>query len=312
MAADLLVRGVDRAATAIYFISKFTKPDESLSWTTFSREHIDRLVSKLSDEKENSWSLRALKCICAARPDLVEAVSAHALSTFGVARAALFYCASSVDPTPVFEALAELAEMGVGHHGLQCTHLLKQIELNWAGHEALFVRLLRLRERRLALALLDEVYMERTLGECAIGPIDWWLEWLSEEGSTESGYWFCYRMAYVFGRVLSAGDRQAFVAEFNRAASPFRSLLAHGILPHFPDLTTDVFGADAISFLLAELNREGSVDDWRGHLLGTATEQFVNERLLPLVAEAKPPLSDNLRRVLRQAGSRHGRRYARN
>src|ERR1035441_7843620 len=72
LAADLLVRGVDRAATAIYFISKFAKPDDSPSWTTFSREHVDRLISRLNDERNKSWSLKALKCICDARPDLVE------------------------------------------------------------------------------------------------------------------------------------------------------------------------------------------------------------------------------------------------
>src|ERR1017187_3602979 len=79
----------------------------------------------------------------------------------------------------------------------------------------------------------------------------------------------------------------------------------------FPAKGRHGFGADAVSFLFADLNRAGSVERWRGHLLGTATEQFVNERLLPLVADAKPPLSDNLRKVLRQAGPRHGRRYVR-
>jgi hypothetical protein len=312
LAADLLVRGVDRAATAIYFISKFAKPDNSPSWTTFSREHVDRLVSKLNDEGDESWSLKALKCICDARPDLVQVVRAHALSTSGIARAALLYCASSADPEPVFEALTEFAEIGAEKRGQQPTHLLKQIELNWAGHEDLFVQLLRLRETRLALALLNEEYTDRTLGECEIGPIDWWLEWLMEERSTESGYWFCYQMACLFARVLNGGARHAFVAEFNKAGSRFRSLLAHSVLPHFPDLTTDVFGEDAISFLLADLNRAGSAARWPEHLIGrTATEQFVTERLLPLVADARPPLLENLRKVLRQAGSRHGRRYVR-
>jgi hypothetical protein len=89
-------------------------------------------------------------------------------------------------------------------------------------------------------------------------------------------------------------------------------LLVHSVLPHFPDLTTDLFSEDTISFLLADLNRAGSAAGWPEHLLcRTATEQFVAERLLPLIADANPPLSENLRKVLRQAGSRHGRRYVR-
>ena len=265
----------------------------------------------LSDEKKQSWSLKALKCICGARPDLVKTVTAHALTASGIAKAALLYCASFADPEPVFEALTELAEASVEKRGQQPTQLLEQIELKWAGHEDLFVQLLRLRETPLALAILEQEYIYPTLGECEIGPIDWWLEWLLQERKAASGDWFCHRMACLFARVLNAGARHAFVAEFNRTASRFQSLLALSVLPCFPDLTTDAFCEDAISFLLADLNRAGSTSGWRSHLLGTATEQFVNERLLPLAANAKPPLSENLRKVLRQAGSRHGRRYVR-
>ena len=74
--------------------------------------------------------------------------------------------------------------------------------------------------------------------------------------------------------------------------------------------TTDVFNEDAISFMLADLNREGSTHTFREHLLSsTATEKFVTERLLPLLPDAKPPLLINLKSVLKQAGTRHGRRY---
>jgi hypothetical protein len=100
------------------------------------------------------------------------------------------------------------------------------------------------------------------------------------------------------------------VIEFNKAASKYRGVLADSILLKQNELTTDDFSADAISFLLADLGRTEMIDSWRGHLLGrTATEKFVSERLLPLVSEAKDLLLSNLQKVLRQAGSRHGRRY---
>ena len=71
-----------------------------------------------------------------------------------------------------------------------------------------------------------------------------------------------------------------------------------------------MFHEDAISFLMADLNRKGSYFHFGEHLLGhIATEQFVNERLLPLLSAIKSPLQENLRSVLKQAGSRHGRRY---
>ena len=71
-----------------------------------------------------------------------------------------------------------------------------------------------------------------------------------------------------------------------------------------------MFSEDAVSFLLADLSREKMRAYFSKHLLGrTATEQFVTERLLPLLADAKQPLLKNLYEVLKEAGSRHGRRY---
>lgn len=313
-AADLLLLGVRKAATIIYFIANFAKPADALSWAAFSREHVDCLVSKLHDEEDKSWSLKALKLLCEARPDMAKVVGARASTESGILKAALLNCASS-DPAPVFEALAELSEMGLKERELQCVRLLDQIELNWSGHEVLFLQLLRLRDTRLALAIIGHIYNNfspQDLREFEIGPIGWWLEWLIEESNGDSRSWFLHLMPWLLAKVLNAGGRHAFVAEFNKEGSRFRSLLARSVLPYFSDLTTDSFSEDAISFLLADLNRAGSAVGFRVSLLGnTATEQFVAERLLPLLSDAKPPLADNLRIVLGEAGSRHGRRYIR-
>ncbi|MFI5353718.1 MAG: hypothetical protein ACHQZS_12245, partial [Candidatus Binatales bacterium] len=136
-----------------------------------------------------------------------------------------------------------------------------------------------------------------------------WLEWLSEEGATTSGFFFCEEMASLLAGFADAEAREAFIAELNRPGSKFRKSLAR-ILCYCSDLTTDAFSEDANSFFLADLNRCGSADYFNGHLLGiAATEKFVIERLLPLLSDAKPPLSENLRKVLTEAGYRHGRRY---
>ncbi len=128
--------------------------------------------------------------------------------------------------------------------------------------------------------------------------------------SVEEGYWFVNQLGSLFAAHLNNEVQDKFVAEFNKADSKFRRLLLHLVLPYFSDITTEVFSEDAISFILADLSREASVYSYRGHLLGnTATEQFVTERLLPLLPDAKQPLLKNLHEVLRQAGSRHGKRY---
>jgi hypothetical protein len=313
LSAELLARGVDEAATCIYFISKFARPEDRLSWSSFSRSQVDRLLSISDNEDRGIWALRALRQVCSASPDMAEVVRVHALRRSGIARASLLWCMNYEQAAAIFEALAQLEEMSSKDRRRQPIHLIDQLELNWEGQETLYVRLLRLRDTRLAQALLGSMCpIELTIGELEIGPLGWWLEWLKDAGNTDGGHWFQALMASLFATKLSARARQPFVAEFNKPNSPFRDLLANAVLPHFPDLSTDMFAESTILFLLADLNRNlaGSYLGIRGHLLGTtATELFVTERLLPLLPDAKPPLLKKLREVLREAGSRHGRRY---
>jgi hypothetical protein len=143
-----------------------------------------------------------------------------------------------------------------------------------------------------------------------IGAIEWWLDWLTDEKDPWTKFWLNERMSWFFATHLGKETQRAFVREFNNANSKFRAVLSRAILVQQNDLTTDDFSADAISFLLADLERSESVDSFRGNLLGqTATERFVSERLLPLVPKSKDTLFRNLRSVLRIVGSRHGRRY---
>lgn len=310
-AGELLLRGVKEAAVAIYFISEFAEPDCELSWASFTTAHVGRLKAILDDPDE-SWGLDALKCLCAARSDLAEVFKQEASKKSGIEKAALLYCVSRADFTPVFQALGELVEMSDEERREEPIQILKRIELDWTGKEELFVQLLRLRDMQLALALFGGSYPLSipNLGNLEIGPIDWWLEWMMEVDPASAGYWFLNQLGGLFALHLSREVQDKFVAEFNKSGSKFRRLLLHFVLPHRSDITDEVFSDDAISFMLADLSRERSASSFRGHLLGSiATEQFVTERLLPLLPDAKQPLLKNLHEVLRQAGSRHGRRY---
>ena len=194
----------------------------------------------------------------------------------------------------------------------QPIRILGGINFDWTGQEELFVQLLRLRDMPLAFALFggSDPPTVLNLGNLEIGPIDWWLEWMMEVASSSANQWFLHPLGGLFAKHLNLEAQDEFVAEFNKSGSKFRWLLLHFLLPCRNDITTEVFNEDAISFLLADLSRGKGMHYFRGHLLGsTATEQFVTERLLPLLPDAKPPLLNNLHAVLKQAGSRHGRRY---
>ncbi len=191
-------------------------------------------------------------------------------------------------------------------------NLLEGIELNWAGKEELFVQLFKLRDTRLASALLGgrSPFEDESLGKLNIMPVDYWLAWMLDLPDDESAFWFRDRMGSLLARYGNREGQEALLTEFNRSGSKFRKLLMNSVLPHWIDLTTTAFSEEAISFLLADLSRSGSVRGFRAHLLGrTATEHFVLERLMPLLTDASPPLLENLKVVLNAAGQRHGRRY---
>lgn len=266
-------------------------------------------------DSDDSWGVNALQCICNARPDLAEIVKQKALKKTGIEKAIMHYCVSSTDLDPIFQALDEMIKLSDEARRNQPIQVLSSIEIDWTGKEDLFVKLLKLRDIELASALFGHSSPPDVpnLGKIDIGDINWWLDWMSEvltDKTKQPGFWFVDQLSELFGEHLDIDAQNLFVHEFNRSDSRYRQLLLRFILPCFNKFTTEAFSDDAISLMLADLNREGSTSYFRGHLLGnTATEKFVFDRLLPLLANAEQPLLRNIQKVLKEAGSRHGRRY---
>jgi hypothetical protein len=310
MAGELLLRGINEAATTIYFISNFSKPENNLSWDSFTASHVVRLEAIL--DIDGPWGLDALECLCSGRPDLGEMVKQIAFKRLGLRKALLLYCASPADLTPVFQAIEELLKLSPEDRYKEPLHALKQVKFDWVGREQLFVQILRLRDPQLASAIVGSGYPLDlpNLGKLEIGAIDWWLEWMLEGHDVDEHQSFLRSLGSLFADYLNPSVQAEFLVEFNKEDSKFRQVLLDFVLPKFSDLTTDAFNDRTISFLLADLSREGSINPWDGHLLGsTATELFVAERLLPLLPGAQSPLTENLQKLLEQAGARHGRRY---
>lgn len=309
-AGDLLLRGAPLAAYCIYAISEYSEPDCALSWACFTAEHVTRLLQILHNDED--WGLDALRNVCMARSDLAEIVKQASGEKVGIEKLALLYCVDPANLTPLFQALEELAAMNRECRQGQRLHLLKHIKLDWTGKEKLFSQLLMLRDKRLTGALIGPGIPSsiKGLGNLALGSIHGYLEWMMELVEKDNDYWFLNRLGSFFSQHLSRDTQQEFVAEFNRVGSKFRLTLLQYVLPYFNDTTTDAFGEDAISFLLADLNQGKSGYSFNPPLLGsTATERFAHERLLPLLSSAREPLLKNLQKVLKEAGSRHGKRY---
>ena len=193
---------------------------------------------------------------------------------------------------------------------LQPLHLIEHVEVDWRGHEDLIVELLRTRDIPLADAIIDAVtrHSDSTSsnGYLEVGSVDWVLDWLAEE----EGVGLPIASVCCFPGAPQGPTRRALVEEFNREDSRHRGLLASHILPHFVDLTTDEFSESALSFLLSDLSRTvGAFELFHNLLARTATDRFVNDRLLPILSGASQDLAKKIRQILRQIGARHGRRY---
>ena len=310
LAGELVRRGVSEAAFSLHMIATFAESTDELSWVSFSADDVRGLISMM--DAEDVWALPALQPLCAARPDLAEVVEREAVGMSGISKAALMHCISPKDHDLVFRALEALVGMSDEDVKREPVQMLEHIECDWTGRERLLVDTLRLRDVRLARAVFGSRAPPELigLGNLDIGPIDWWLDWMMDEWTEDGDGWFLTQLGGLFGHHLSADAQEEFVSEFNKPRSKFRGVLLHFVVPELPDLSTNAFSEDAVSLLLADLDRESRSCSFQPHVLGsTATEEFVTERLVPLLAGAKEPRLSKLQAVLRQAGSRHNRRY---
>lgn len=302
LAGLLLLRGVKEAAMSICWL-RFVV----LNWDSFSQDHVQVLLSHLDIKDDVIFSAGALFNICRARPDLARYVRELASRENEIKKAVLLYCADN-NLEPVFGALTQLVGMNASERSQELTYLLSQVRIKWRGHEKLLVQLLRLKEPGSVNLLLNYYY---DMGELDIGSIDWWLHWLLDENQESSRHGFHEKLGELLAYHTSNETFSQFVDEFNKKTSMFREVILEYLFCKRHDLNLGMFTEEAISYLLEVLNRVRDIKyPVSRYFLGAiATEQFVAKRLLPLLPGAKPPLLDNLRDVLRRAGSRHGRRY---
>ena len=150
LAGLLLLRGIKQAATTIYFVAGFGKPNSDLSWAVFTQQHIECLMAQINSNDSETWAAKALACICSARTDLAATVQRIADTEKGIRKGILAYCATPTNLQPVYDALANLIAMPAAARNKEPIDLLEQIDFEWLGHESLIVQLLKLQDVVLA------------------------------------------------------------------------------------------------------------------------------------------------------------------
>lgn len=317
VAAQLLELGIDEAVFTIFLVGKYS--DANLNWACLGPTHVERLLSLIESGGETGgWAFELLLLVGAKRPELLEGSAEIHRPSFAVSCTVdgLMKYARSGNTDFVFEALGSIRSMTKEQRRKEPVELIQHVSLDWEGREKLLVELLQLRDVDLALALIEKLTMPVDADEqngcnvVEVGPIEWWLDWLGEDSQVAGGrhYWLRDRLPRFLAMYTT---KEPFVEEFNREGSRHREVLSSTVLVARSDVTTDDLSEEAISYLLAGLNKRTGDDlRFRGHLLGrAATEKFVADRLLPLWQRARGRLRRRLTEILRGAGSQHGRRY---
>lgn len=314
---DLLLAGIDEIALQIHFILHFSNEEDNIDYSIFEPIHIKALISivKNKQNKNSEWALSSLCDICSKREDIIQYVKEDIHKTNGILKAALCYAISnSKDQKIVFTALEELLTMDSKNLSKENFELLCRMdELDWKGQENLFLRLLKLKNIKLAYNLCDQLGLEDDNENGIIfdiGSINWWLEWFVEFFESKSKEWmFIDRVPMVISTYITNDKRQEFIFEFNNPNSKYRKILSRIILRKMNGLKLEDFTAESILYLIEEL-KNIKVDFWDNSILvDIATEKFVTESLLPLIKNSKGVELKNLETIVELIGKLHKRRY---
>jgi len=307
-AAELLETDPDRAAITLCFRVLHSATDPDLS--ALVPDVVGPALLRAQELRAGGWGLAALTMLTGLSDDWRRWVAARAAAEPPGVRAALLWHAAR-QPDRFFGMLRRLHEQGAdwSSEPLDTMTMLGGVE--WTGQERLLTALLRERDAALAASVLNTIRGGR-MSEVVrpevveLGDLRWWVDWLGEQWDE------AHRRGPLGAFVAAAAaDRLPELLELFAEGGPEeRTVLAHHVLARHDRLRLEQLTPEMVDWAVEDLHAEhDSVNMGRSLLASVATEDLVEQRLLPLLADAQEPLRSNLTDVLRRAGDRHRRRY---
>jgi hypothetical protein len=190
---------------------------------------------------------------------------------------------------------------------------LQSIHVLWSKQPDLFLRLLRLRDFRVAGPLLERRRYgipEDTPAGFHLDDVKWWSDWLTELHASPEPTLACERLGHFLAVETDESTQREIVDRFDRSPGEQLAVLLH-VLPGMHSVSVDDLSPSAIEWLLSHLGTtERHCYVYQPPLAALATEDFVQQRLIPLLLEdPAEPVREELLSILRAAGVRHRRRY---
>jgi hypothetical protein len=309
---NLILAGEKYAVVRFHFQLAFGRPDGSVA-ASLRPDVVPALVETMSQGGHAAyWAVEALKNVSAISPDLVNVVAAQVTDS-RLVEALIAHITG--DDGRFLEILDGMSRDAVDWWG-EPVEALKYVKVEWAGREEVLLRLLALKDRRVAVAVLESIYLSPERAEagwrkpaCVLDDLDWWISWL---GEIEPDDWLLRdRLGHFLVAATAAETRNQLIDRFNHRPE-YREVLSESVLHRMPDLSLEHLAQDAVEWLIGQLSI-ARFHQFELPLIGIlATEEVVQERLLPLLlSEPEEPLRSNLMLTLRVTGDRHRRRYVR-
>ncbi|HEY0150961.1 MAG TPA: SIR2 family protein [Longimicrobium sp.] len=315
LSARLVADGNFEAAFALYSGLHFgghdlRAVDQGELLIAVSQKIIEALLDGELGQSQ-SWAIHALQHVATQSSAVRLRLQELLATTSGVIRAVVANCAGQTEV--LWGELDVIASNASGP--VSNSNYLNTLEdLEWAEHRDTLLRLICSEDHGVSISILSAVRRldspQLALCPDEVLPLLRRLLELCKGDSDSSTMWHATLLGEFLGGQVNAEARQLLVEAFNTGDLDTRRALSHHVLQHTPNLSTAELSPPAISYLLEELQ---SGDRARFHrpLLGLlATEEFVENSLLPLASGLRDEVRKSLRDVLDAAGSRHGRRYA--
>jgi SIR2-like domain len=302
-----IVRGHEHAISTLYLQLSFGEPVGSVTPEP-EPGAVDALLAALRDGRSAQWALDVLKALCDSVPAVLERIRSVTGERLLVS-ALLAYSVGNHDK--FFELLREGLRDGVSLWLDPAVEGLGALEVSWHGQEDLMLSLLATRRAELAEPLLDSLIHRAGSNDdlpinCSIDDLGPWVEWLGEVRDP--------LLADRLGNFLATGTdsstRERIIQMFNRVTGS-RRVLSDYVLDEVPGLSTSDLSPDGVEWLIGQLNARSYSDGTHEPLIARiATEELVQERLLPLYLESSAEqLRKNLKLALLRLGRSHRRRY---
>lgn len=297
------------ASVAIHFILGLGKRGARYSLEEVGATELDCVIQLINHG--DYFALSALRDICGHSESCARLVEQKAEGNVDLKAALLMYCVGPDSIEAVFDAI-ENALDGTISLGTELPSL-NQVNLDWDGHKDLFLKVLRSKNRPLIEAILPSGMPAEfdTLGDVDFGDCVDLLDYVQSEKASYANDmdWFGDRVASVIGCHCDLKTTHRLIAILADEESKHRATVSKMILPFSENVTLSDMPESAVSYLLAELGGAKPLP-WKRHLIAeVADEDFVQERLLPLLTEVEDQFQSSLREVLEFVGQRHGRRY---